>query len=218
MATEEVMIAQNQGIGQKITQVAILLETQKEATITAINLAIPSAINLVEMIKHRVKDLYQVNSFEKVPNSTKTRLIIKLSFKPLDTSAAGYQAPIPHSQVTEKSLDELKISPKKEEDFKTSGEERRGRFSSRRRFNRGGRFDRGRRDAPRRDEEGGNERENTGNRNWRRSNRPRRFRDRGQPRRGGYRPNYRRDDYSKREEGKSSGKNDSQIPPTTIKA
>ncbi|OMJ68778.1 hypothetical protein SteCoe_33681 [Stentor coeruleus] len=108
MASNEVMVAQHQGIGQKITQVAILLETQREATITAINLAIPSAINLVEMVKHRVKGLYQINTFERVADSKKTRLIIKLSFNPLDPTNKGYQAPIPEDQVNEKSLEELK--------------------------------------------------------------------------------------------------------------
>lgn len=111
MASEEVMVAQNQGIGQKITQVAILLQTQKEATITAINLAIPAAINLVEMLKHRVKGLYQINSFERVENSMKTRLKIKLSFNPLNVADKGYQAPVPEDQVTEKSLDDLKKPP-----------------------------------------------------------------------------------------------------------
>ena len=111
MASEEVMVAQNQGIGQKITQVAILLQTQKEAVITAINLAIPAAINLVELIKHRVKGLYQVNTFEKVQDSNKTRLKIRLSFEPLDSADKGYQAPIPFDQVQEKTLDELKKAP-----------------------------------------------------------------------------------------------------------
>lgn len=116
MASEEVMVAQNQGIGQKITQVAILLQTQKEAIITAINLAIPAAVNLVEIIKHRVKGLHQINTFEKVQDSNKTRLKIKLSFDPLDTANKGYQAPLPLDQVQEKSLEDLKKMPVRSQD------------------------------------------------------------------------------------------------------
>ncbi|OMJ74805.1 hypothetical protein SteCoe_26180 [Stentor coeruleus] len=129
MASDEVMVAQHQGIGQKITQVAILLQTQKEATITAINLAIPSAINLVEMVKHRVKGLYQTNNFEKVVDSNKTRLIIKLSFNPLDPTEKGYQAPIPEDQVNEKSLEELKkpLYPSRNQDEDRTGPENQNR-------------------------------------------------------------------------------------------
>lgn len=116
MASEEVMVAQNQGIGQKITQVAILLQTQKEAIITAINLAIPAAVNLVEIIKHKVKGLHQINTFEKVQDSNKTRLKIKLSFNPLDTANKGYQAPLPFDQVQEKSLEDLKKMPVRSQD------------------------------------------------------------------------------------------------------
>ena len=140
MASEEVMVAQNQGIGQKITQVAILLQSQGEATITAINMAIPAAVNLAEMIKHKVKGIYQVNSFEKVPDTNKTRLKIKLSFNPLNANDKGYQAPLPEDQVQEKSLDELKKAPARTgEDRPSVRRNRRGRG----RGNRAPRGDRG---------------------------------------------------------------------------
>ena len=139
MASEEVMVAQNQGIGQKITQVAILLQTQKEATITAINMAIPASVNLAELIKHRVKGIYQINTFEKVADSNKTRLKIKLSLNPLNVNDKGYQAPLPSDQVQEKSLDELKIAPVRTwEDRPNARRGRRGRG----RGNRGPRSDR----------------------------------------------------------------------------
>ena len=124
MASEEVMVAQSQGIGQKITEVAILLQTQKQVTITAINLAIPTAINLAEFIKHRVKGLHQLNSFERVQDSMKTRLKIILSFTPLDNTSKGYQAPIPDSEVTEKTLEELKKPPQRV--FRDNAEDPRG--------------------------------------------------------------------------------------------
>ena len=139
MASEEVMVAQNQGIGQKITQVAILLQTEKEATITAINMAIPAAINLAELIKHRVKGIHQINTFEKVADSNKTRLKIKLSLNPLNVNDKGYQAPLPSDQVQEKSLDELKKAPVRTwEDRPNARRSRRGRG----RGNRGPRGDR----------------------------------------------------------------------------
>ena len=140
MASEEVMVAQNQGIGQKITQVAILLQTQGHATITAINMAIPAAVNLVELIKHRVKGIHQVNSFEKVPDTNKTRLKIRLSFESSNTNDKGYQAPLPADQVQEKSLDELKKAPVRTgEDRPPMRRGRRGRG----RGSRGPRADRG---------------------------------------------------------------------------
>lgn len=120
MATEEVMVAHGQGLGQKITQAAILLQTQRQVTISAINLAISAAINLAELLKHRVKGLYQINSFEKMQDSTKTRLRIKLSFDPLDIFDKGYQPPIPEDQVTEKSLEDLKKPPARS--WKESGD------------------------------------------------------------------------------------------------
>ena len=123
------MVAQNQGIGHKITEIAILLQNKKEATITAINLAIPAAINLAEFIKHRVKNLHQLNIFERVENSMKTRIRIKLSLNPLDTTHKGYQAPLPIDQVIEKTLEELQKPPSrnlKENTEETKSGDKRG--------------------------------------------------------------------------------------------
>ena len=104
-------VSSTQGISRAITEVAALLETHKAATITAINLAIPSAVNLVEMMKHRVKGLYQQNYFEKVADSNKTRVVFKLSLIPLDSTHSGYQPPILESEVTEKTFEEMKKPP-----------------------------------------------------------------------------------------------------------
>ena len=95
----EVTVSSTQGLTRVVSEVVALLESQKEAKITAINMAIPSAVNLVELLKHRVKGLYQQNSFEKVPVSNKTRVIFLLSLKPLDANHNGYQAPLPDSEV-----------------------------------------------------------------------------------------------------------------------
>ena len=104
-------VSSTQGISRAITEVVALLEAHKAATITAINLAIPSAVNLVELIKHRVKGIYQQNSFEKVADSNKTRAVFKLSLIPLDSTHSGYQAPIHESEVTEKTFEEMRTPP-----------------------------------------------------------------------------------------------------------
>lgn len=108
---DEVTVSSTQGFGRQVSQVAALLETKRKATITAINLAIPSAVNLVELIKHRVKGIYQQNTFERVPNSNKTRVVFLISLDPLDPAHKGYQTPIPSDQVQEKTLDEIKNPP-----------------------------------------------------------------------------------------------------------
>ena len=107
----EVTVSSTQGLTRVVSEVVTLLETNKEARITAINMAIPSAVNLVELLKHRVKGLYQHNSFEKVPDSNKTRVVFLLSLKPIDPNHKGYQAPIAESEVQEKSFAELKKPP-----------------------------------------------------------------------------------------------------------
>src|SRR4051794_22185766 len=112
--TDEVTVSSTQGLSRYITQVANLLENKGEATITAINLAIPQAINLVELIKHRVKGLHQINTFERVQDSNKTRVTLHLSFKQLDSRDKGYQAPISESEVTVKTFDELRTAPVRE--------------------------------------------------------------------------------------------------------
>lgn len=111
MAGKEVAVSSSQGLTRVISEVSSLLEADKEATITAINLAIPTAVHLVEIIKHKVKGLYQQNSFQRVKDTSKTRVILKLSLNPLDSSHPGYQLPIDSSRVNEKTFSELKKPP-----------------------------------------------------------------------------------------------------------
>ncbi|CAG9328529.1 unnamed protein product [Blepharisma stoltei] len=136
MATskDEITVSSNQGLSKHVTEVATLLSEKREAKITAINLAIPQALNLVELIKHRVKGLYQLNSFERVPNSNKTRVTFLLSLDPLDSRKEGYQPPIAESEVQEKSLEELKQAPPRQE-----RKPQEGTATSRPRGSRGGR-------------------------------------------------------------------------------
>ncbi|CAG9325129.1 unnamed protein product [Blepharisma stoltei] len=120
---DEVTVSSTQGFGRQVSQVATLLETKRQAKITAINLAIPHAVNLVELIKHKVKGIHQVNSFERVPNTNKTRVVFLLSLDALDQTSKGYQAPIPESQVESKSWDELKNPPARRAFDETKREE-----------------------------------------------------------------------------------------------
>lgn len=132
MSGIEVAVSKSQSLAFKIAKSAELLESNKEVTITAINSAISAAINLVELLKHRVKGLYQINKFERVEGSNKTRLVIKLSLSSLDTSEKGYQGPIPDGEVQEKTLEDLKKLP-------WEGNERTGEPRRERRFDRRGR-------------------------------------------------------------------------------
>jgi DNA-binding protein len=171
MAAKEVTVSSTQGLTRVVSEVAELLETHREATITAINMAIPSAVNLVELIKHKIKGIHQQNSFERVKDSTKTRVVFKLSLAPLDTTHKGYQPPISESEVVEKSFAEMKKPPpppaniqRKEGETKEPRDDNRTPGYQRQEWgrNRARRLDRGRRPrgprGPRADREGGNER------------------------------------------------------------
>lgn len=148
-----------------ISRAVSLLETHQEVTLSAINSAIPTAIHIAEFLKHRVKNLFQENKFERVDDSNKTRVSIHLSLKPLKVDEKGYQAPIPAAEVTEKSYAELKKlpweNPEGEKSQETAGQnwgnrdenntERRtrgrrgrgrGRWNRASRWGRGGREDR----------------------------------------------------------------------------
>jgi DNA-binding protein len=195
----EVTVSSTQGLTRVVSEVVALLESQKEAKITAINMAIPSAVNLVELLKHRVKGLYQQNSFEKVPDSNKTRVIFLLSLKPLDSNHKGYQAPLPDSEVQEKSFAELKKPPqnstitrgpqsdeRRDETSRRPREPRRSRIAGRGRPETRGESTTQTRTEPKtHDGEGERERERRGRGRGRAYGEGRRGRGRGS--RGGYR-------------------------------
>lgn len=127
MAGSEVTVSQSQGLTYNIIQAAELLESQGSVTITAINSAISSAITLAEMLKHKVKGLHQLNAFERLPETTKTKVVIKLSYKAFFNAEKGYQLPIPESEVQEKPLAELKKPPWEDKNNETRGESSRVR-------------------------------------------------------------------------------------------
>nr|CAG4708209.1 unnamed protein product [Naegleria fowleri] len=83
----------------------------------AMGKAIQKAVTIAEVLKRRVAGLHQITSIESqeiedqyepkeegmdvvTKKRTVSSIIIKLSKKPLDTNALGYQPPIPEDQVT----------------------------------------------------------------------------------------------------------------------
>ena len=99
------------GISNVVVQAAAAFEKSRTVTLTAINSGIPNAVQAAELLKHRIRGLHQLNHFEKVPETNKTRVAIRLSLDPLDTRDKGYQAPLPESQVEAKTLSELQTRP-----------------------------------------------------------------------------------------------------------
>jgi DNA-binding protein len=111
MSASELQVSQALVRAVGISRAAQLLAKNGEVTLSAINTAISTAVTIAEFLKHRVKNLYQENKFEKVEGSNKTRVTILLSQKPLKTDGKGYQHPVPESEVIEKSLEELAKLP-----------------------------------------------------------------------------------------------------------
>ena len=111
MSGSELLVSQRLVRAVGISRAASMLESHQEVTLSAINSAIPVAIHIAEFLKHRVLNLHQENKFERVESSSKTKISIHLSLKPLKEDDKAYQAPLPASEVTEKSLSELKKLP-----------------------------------------------------------------------------------------------------------
>ena len=84
------------------------LEISGSVTLLAINMGIERIIDIAQFLKRALKGLHQVNSFEKVLDSSKTRAIIKLGFIAQDVSSPGYQKPIPENDARDKTFEELK--------------------------------------------------------------------------------------------------------------
>lgn len=137
----EVTVSFSDSVFRNLPYLHKLLKTDQQATISAINTAIPVAIKLAEALKREKKGLYQQNTFEQLPNTTKVKVSILLSLKPLDSSHPGYQPPIPDSEFEEISYTNTKkfdpnpntddlnpstlnnpsSSPRKNKNFKNSG-------------------------------------------------------------------------------------------------
>lgn len=155
MDTDEINVSSTRGIGYVVSEAAKALETKRRVTLCGINFAMPRLVQAVELLKHSIKGLHQVNNFERVSDSNKTRLTVTLSLVELDTRSKGYQAPLSLSKVTERPISEIakvpERRPRPERRPETEGEHptEEGRFprSEGRRGGRRGRGGRGGRGA-----------------------------------------------------------------------
>mmetsp|Transcript_5240 Transcript_5240/g.9620 ORF Transcript_5240/g.9620 Transcript_5240/m.9620 type:complete len:335 (+) Transcript_5240:43-1047(+) len=113
MDTDEINVSSTRGISFVVSEAAKRLETNRRVTLCGINFAMPRLVQAVELLKHSIKGLHQVNTFERVSDSNKTRLTVTLSLTELDTRAKGYQAPLSLSKVTERPLSEISKVPER---------------------------------------------------------------------------------------------------------
>lgn len=95
MSTNDMItVSQTENIAEKVMSAVEFLQKNGFVTIVGINLAISATISVAEQVKIKVKNLHQLNSFEKFLNTNKTKVSIKLSYQPLDVDNKGYQAPM----------------------------------------------------------------------------------------------------------------------------
>ena len=106
------------GIGRYLRRAVELLNGKEHdsVVIKGVSNAMESAVKLAELIKHRVKRLYQVSKVDNIKivdeyepleegldqlkfERLVTMLTIELSKSPLDRNDIGYQDPIPESEV-----------------------------------------------------------------------------------------------------------------------
>lgn len=150
----EIRVKRNARIGRYLRRANDLLtgkiQGHDSVVIKGVSNAMESAVKLAELIKHRVKKIYQVNSIANIVivdeyapleegldhlkfERNATMLTITLSKSPLDTKDIGYQDPIPDSEVQE--FDERAFGDDRQYDENRPRGDRRG--------GRGGRGSRG---------------------------------------------------------------------------
>lgn len=139
----EIQVGAHFGIGNLISRAAEGLESSGEVRLTGINFSVNKVIDVSEMLKHRIKNLHQINELESFEG--KTRLTIILSTSKLTGVKGYYSAPIDVSQVEEKSYEELKTRPPRKEGNEegNEGKPRRQRNDQEESRGRGGRRARG---------------------------------------------------------------------------
>ncbi|OMJ68730.1 hypothetical protein SteCoe_33725 [Stentor coeruleus] len=93
-ANDMITVSQTENIAEKVMAAVEFLQKNGFVTMVGINLAISATISVAEQVKIKVKNLHQINSFEKFLNTNKTKVSIKLSYQPLDIENKGYQAPM----------------------------------------------------------------------------------------------------------------------------
>lgn len=115
MEAEDIQVSGSRGAGAVVAEAAKHLERNGRARMCAINFAMPRLIQAVEILKHKVAGLHQINEIEHLEESNKTKLSVTLSFSLLTSSHSGYQAPLPASQVQSVPLSEIAKIPEREE-------------------------------------------------------------------------------------------------------
>mmetsp|Transcript_23736 Transcript_23736/g.42025 ORF Transcript_23736/g.42025 Transcript_23736/m.42025 type:complete len:317 (-) Transcript_23736:512-1462(-) len=115
MEAEDIQVSGSRGAGNVVAEAAKLLERNRRVRLCAINFAMPRLVQAVEILKHKVAGLYQLNEIEHLEESNKTKLSVTLSFSQLDARNIGYQAPLPASQVQSVPLSEVAKLPEREE-------------------------------------------------------------------------------------------------------
>ena len=116
----EIRVRRGVGIGRYLRRAHDLLTGavagQDSVVIKGISNAMENSVKLAELIKHRVRDLHQVNTITTITivdeyepleegldylkfERLQTMLTITLSKNPLDSQEVGYQVPIPTSEV-----------------------------------------------------------------------------------------------------------------------
>lgn len=122
MDTEEINVSSTRGISFVVSEAAKRLETSRRVTLCGINFAMPRLVQAVELLKHSIRGLHQVNAFERIAETNKTRLTVTLSLTELDTRAKGYQVPLESSQVTERPISEIAKVPERKPRPERTGE------------------------------------------------------------------------------------------------
>jgi DNA-binding protein len=115
MESHDIQVSGSQDASVVVAEAAKVLESLGRVRLVGINFAMAKLVQAVEIIKHKVEGLHQLNEVQHLDESNKTRLHITLSFSLLAASHHGYQPPLPASQVSSVSLSELARAPPKEE-------------------------------------------------------------------------------------------------------
>jgi hypothetical protein len=113
MEPAAVLVSGSKGVGVVVADAAKQLDVYGRVQLSAINNAIPRLVQAVELLKHRVVGLHQLNEVEHLEGG-KVKLSVTLSFTKLASFHSGYQPPLPASQVENVPLAEVAKLPERD--------------------------------------------------------------------------------------------------------
>jgi DNA-binding protein len=113
MEAAGVLVSASRGIGVVVAEAANQLEMYGRVQISGINFTMPRLVQAVELLKHKVLGLHQLNEVELLEGS-KVKLSVTLSFAKLASFHCGYQPPLPASQVENLPLAEVAKLPERD--------------------------------------------------------------------------------------------------------